>query len=69
MTQEPSIEKAQWDKFVAQGELTIGPMEDYFIFLDGQYLGDLLSGHMGIPKQKGYRSAGRMRVTVERIGD
>ncbi len=49
--------------------MEIGPQESYFIFLDGDYLGDLLSKHFGIPKEKGYRSAGRVRISVEVIDD
>ncbi len=69
MNQDFSIEKSDWDKFVAEGLLEIGPMRNYFIFLDGDQLGDLLLKHPGIPEQRGYRSAGRVRITVERIED
>jgi hypothetical protein len=29
-------------KFVAKGKLEIGPKEEFFVFLDGEYLGRLL---------------------------
>ncbi len=69
MDHDLHIEKAPREEFVAEGTLEIGPKESFFIFLDGDYLGDLLSKHLGIPKEKGYRSAGRVRISVEQIED
>ena len=57
------------EKFVAEGVVEVGPKEDYFAFVDGEYLGALLRRHFGVGSERGYTSLGRMRVTVERIED
>ena len=55
------------EKFVAEGSVELGPKEDFFVFVDGEYLGKLLRTHFGIGPEPGYTSLGRLRVTVERI--
>ena len=47
--------------------MELGPKEDFFVFVDGEYLGKLLRTHFGIGPEPGYTSLGRLRVTVERI--
>jgi hypothetical protein len=37
------------------------------VFIDGEYLGKLLSEHFGILEERGYTDLGRVRVTVERL--
>lgn len=54
-------------EFVAEGQVEIGPREDYFTFLDGEHLGKLLLKHFGLPAEPGYADLGRMRVTVEML--
>jgi hypothetical protein len=55
------------EKFVTEGSMELGPKEDYFVFVDGEYLGKLLRTHFGIGPEPGYTSLGRLRVTVERV--
>lgn len=52
-------------EFVAEGQMQLGPMEKYFLFLDGEYLGELVFKHFGLPEERGYTDLGRVRVTVE----
>ena len=54
-------------KFVREGRVELGPKEDYFVFVDGEYLGKLLRTNLGVDAEAGYTSLGRMRVTVERL--
>ena len=54
-------------KFVTEGKVELGPKEDYFVFVDGEYLGKLLRMHLGVDAEAGYTSLGRMRVTIERL--
>ncbi len=54
-------------KFVAEGKLEIGPKKEFFIFLDGDYLGKLLVDHFKMPGEPGYCDLGRVRITVERL--
>jgi len=54
-------------EFVAEGHMQLGPTEYYFLFLDGEYLGKLVSEHFGIPEERGYNDIGRVRVTVEML--
>jgi hypothetical protein len=58
----------QRDEFVAEGQMGIGPSERFFVFLDGEYLGGALIGHFELPEERGYTDLGRVRVTVERLG-
>jgi len=37
------------------------------VFVDGEYLGKLVSEHFGIPEERGYTDIGRVRVTVEML--
>ena len=39
-----------------------------FVFLDGEYLGKAPISHFGLPEDRGHTDAGRVRVTVERLG-
>ena len=57
------------EKFVREGIVELGPKEDYFTFVDGEYLGKLLRTHFGVDAEPGYTSLGRLRVTVERLGE
>ncbi len=56
-------------EFAAEGEMSIGPSESFFVFLDGDYLGHLLVNHFKLPEERGYTRLGRVRVTVERLGE
>lgn len=53
------------DAFSVEGHLEIGPSEQYFVFLDGEWLGRLLLNHFDLPEERGYTSVGRVRVTFE----
>lgn len=53
--------------FSAEGKLEIGPSEQYFIFLDGDWLGQLLLDHFGLPSERGYTNLGRVRISVEML--
>lgn len=55
------------EKFVVEGSMELGPKEDFFIFIDGDYLGTLLRKHFGALAEAGYTPLGRMRVTVELV--
>jgi len=55
------------ERFVREGIVELGPKEDYFIFVDGEYLGQLLRRHFGADAETGYTQLGRLRVTVERV--
>lgn len=55
--------------FVAEGKLQVGPKKEFFVFLDGDHLGKLLLDHFGMPGEPGYCDLGRVRVTVERLGE
>ncbi len=55
------------ENFVTEGQMQIGPMESFFIFLDGEYLGQRLVRHFGLPEERGYTELGRVRITVERL--
>lgn len=57
------------DDFVAEGGMGVGPTEKYFVFLDGEYLGKLILDHFRLPEEKGYTDLGRVRLTVERLGE
>ncbi len=53
--------------FVVEGDLQIGPKEEFFLFLDGEHLGRLVLGHFGLPAERGYTDVGRVRITIERL--
>jgi hypothetical protein len=55
------------EKFVREGIVDLGPKEDSFTFVDGEYLGKLPRTHFGVDAEPGYTSPGRLRVTVERV--
>lgn len=54
-------------KFVREGLVEVGPKAQFFVFVDGEYLGEMLSEHFGVGAETGYTSLGRLRVTVERL--
>jgi len=56
-------------EFVAEGKMEIGPKEQFFVFLDGEYLGRLLLDHYRLPAERGYTDLGRVRLTVEPLDD
>jgi hypothetical protein len=52
--------------FVVEGLIEIGPRGDFFAFVDGEFLGCLLSRHAGVePRENEYTKLGRARITVE----
>ncbi len=55
------------DGFVVEGRMQIGPTERFFIFVDGEFLGELLVNHFRLPREPVYTDVGRVRVTVERL--
>jgi hypothetical protein len=56
--------------FVVEGVIEIGPRGDYFAFVDGEFLGRLLSRHAGVELKEGqYTRLGRARITVEWLDD
>lgn len=54
---------------MAEGDLELGPKEDFFVFLDGEHLGRLPREHFGLASETGYTPLGRARVTVEFAAD
>jgi hypothetical protein len=48
----------QRETFVAEGQMQMGPSERFFIFLDGEYLGELLMRHFRLPEERGYTDVG-----------
>lgn len=55
------------DRFSVEGEMEIGPSERFFVFVDGEWIGELLLDHFGLPQERGYTNVGRVRITVERL--
>ena len=55
--------------FVAEGRLEIDPKERYFVFFDGEYLGQLLVDHFDMPEDPGYCDLGGVRVRMEKPGE
>jgi hypothetical protein len=55
--------------FVAEGLMEVGPSEKFFLFLDGEHLGQLLLHHFRLPEERGDTKIGRVRITVERLED
>ncbi len=53
--------------FVAEGKMEIGPMKEFFVFLDGHHLGALLVDHFRLVGESGYCDLGRVRITVEQL--
>ncbi len=49
--------------------MEISPSEKYFLFLDGEHLGQLLLRHLRLPERRGDTRLGRVRVTVEWLED
>ena len=56
-------------KFVVEGNLEMGPKEEFFVFLDGEHLGRLLVKHFDVSEELGYTDLGQVRITVERLSD
>ncbi len=54
-------------EFVAEGKMEIGPSAQFFVFLDGDYLGQQLINKFRFPEERGYTDLGRVRVTVEQL--
>lgn len=52
-------------EFVAQGKMEVGPSAQFFVFLDGDYLGQRLIDHFRLPEERGYTNLGRVRIVVE----
>ncbi len=46
--------------------MQVGPGDKYLVFLDGDYLGNLLVEHFRLPKERDCTEVGRVRVTGER---
>jgi hypothetical protein len=44
-----------------------GPYGEVLSLLDGEYLGEQVLRHFGLPEERGYTDLGRVRVTVERL--
>jgi hypothetical protein len=56
--------------FSLEGVVEVGPRADYFLFLDGEQIGQLLSRYSGIRPVTGeYTRLGRARITVEWLED
>jgi hypothetical protein len=52
--------------FVVEGLIQIGPRNDFFLFVDGEMIGKLLTQRAGAaPRQGEYTKLGRARITVE----
>ena len=56
------------NELVAEGRMEIGSSERFFAFLDGEYLGQALIGHFGLPEERGHTDLGRVHVAVELLG-
>ncbi len=54
-------------EFVAEGQVEIGPSTSFFVFLDGEYLGQRLVNYFQLPEERGYTNLGRVRITVEKL--
>jgi hypothetical protein len=52
---------------VREGQMQVGPRDKYCVFLDGDYLGNLLVEHFRLPKERDYTEVGRVRVTGEQL--
>lgn len=54
--------------FTAEGKLEIGPQKDFFVFINGDFLGKELVEHFGLGKhEKGYEALHKVRITVEAL--
>ncbi len=60
---------ARRSTFVAEGKMSLGPSARYFVFLEGEYLGQRLVDHFGLPEERGYTDLGGVRITVERLDE
>ena len=54
-------------EFVTEGNMEVGPTEHFFLFVDGQHLGQLLLRHFRLPEERGDTKLGHARITVERL--
>jgi len=56
--------------FKAEGLMELGPRNDFFVFLDGEMFGKILSERSGVESVEGqYNRLGRARITVEWLED
>jgi hypothetical protein len=56
--------------FSLEGVVEVGPRADFFLFLDGEQMGQLFSQYAGIRPVSGeYTRLGRARITVEWLED
>ncbi len=54
------------ERFVAEGKLESGPKKEFFVCLEGDYLGKLLVDDFKVPgEEPGYCNLGRVRISVE----
>ena len=56
-------------EFMAEGQMQTGPSGQFFLFLNGEHLGHLLMKNFGLPEERSYTDLGRVRATVERLGE
>lgn len=56
-------------KFVVEGSMEVGPHKQFFIFLDGEHLGQLVMRHRRLVEEQGNTKLGRVRVTMEWLED
>lgn len=59
------------ERFVAEGKMEVGPTERYFVFLEGEHLGQRLVAHFRLPEERGYTDlerAGSRRCTGRQVG-
>lgn len=56
-------------KFVVEGQMQVGPSKQFFLFLDGEHLGQLLLRHRQLAEEQGDTKLGRVRITVEWLED
>ena len=47
--------------------MQVGPVEKYFVFLDGDYLGNLLVEHFRLSEERDYTDVGREPITLKRL--
>lgn len=43
---------AERNEFVSEGQIEIGPSERFFVFLDGEYLGQAPFDYFGLPEER-----------------
>jgi hypothetical protein len=56
--------------FVVEGQIEVGPRGTFFAFVDGDFLGRILSQYAGVePRENEYTKLGRARISVEWLED